>query len=394
MTRRLFHEDPYLLAFDASVVTVCDHEGRPAVVLDATAFYAESGGQPWDTGRLGEARVLAVVEAPGGDILHVVDRSLAMGPVKGQVDGARRADHRQQHHGQLLFSRAFLDVAEAATSSFHLGGEVSSIDLDRFVGEAQIDAAESRANEIVWSSRPVSVRVVTRAEALAAGLTPPADAGDEVRLVEAEGFDRQPCGGTHPRNTAEVGVVLVTGQERYKGGTRVSFVCGHRARKAFRDGARALDAIGSALSVPSAGAAAAVARLVEQQAVQARRMADLLEQSLAGEARRLLAENDGSVVIAAYEGWSPTDLRTLALHLVRLRPCLALLGSREDKAHLVFAQADGLAHDEPALLREALPHVNGRGGGRGNVAQGGGDRLEGLDAALQEAARRAATSAA
>jgi alanyl-tRNA synthetase len=389
---RLYRDDPYLLEFDATVLASCEFDGRPAVRLDRTAFYPESGGQPWDTGRLGTAAVVAVIDQ-GTDVLHVLDRPLAPGPVRGVVDGERRADHRQQHHGQHLLSRAFVEKAQAQTISFHLGALESSIDLDRLIGDQQVEAAERRTNEIVWSARPVAVRVVTRAEATSLGLTPPPDAGDAVRLVDAQGFDLQPCGGTHPRNTAEVGVVLVTSHERYKGGTRVHFVCGERARRVFRETTLALDTAARTLSVPRAGVPEAAQRLSEQQAKDARRIAELQERALEGEARRLLADSPASVIVATYDGWPPADLRALALHLVRLRPCVALLGSREDKAHLVFAQTDGLPHDIPALLKDALGLVGGRGGGRGNVAQGGGDWVGALDAALEAAAQRVAREA-
>src|SRR3972149_6945189 len=145
MPERLFAIDPYLLDFEASVQARREHEGRPAVVLDRTAFYAESGGQPWDTGTLGEAPVVAVL-VDGDDILHVLDRRLDEARVQGHVDGERRRDHRQQHHGQHLLSRAFVDVAAAATTSFHLGAELITIDLDRLVTDAQTRAAEARAH--------------------------------------------------------------------------------------------------------------------------------------------------------------------------------------------------------------------------------------------------------
>ena len=119
-TRRLYRDDPYLLEFDARVLARLDHEGRPAVVLDETAFYAESGGQPWDLGTLDAVPVLAVVEK-GDEIVHVLEGPLPADRVHGIVDGARRRDHRQQHHGQHLFSRALLEVAGARTVSFHLG---------------------------------------------------------------------------------------------------------------------------------------------------------------------------------------------------------------------------------------------------------------------------------
>lgn len=244
MTVRLYRDDPYLLEFEATITARREHRGQPAVLLDRTAFYAESGGQPWDTGSLSGVPVLAVIEHEG-EVLHVLGGPLAAERVSGVVDAKRREDHRQQHHGQHLLSRAFVDVALARTVSFHLGTEVSTIDLDHEVTSEEIAAAETRANEVIWSARPVSVRTVRREEAVAAGVTVPPEAGDAVRLVEALGFDVQPCGGTHPRNTSEVGLVVVSGREKYKGGTRVRFLCGHRAVGAFHQDKGVLDRLGA-----------------------------------------------------------------------------------------------------------------------------------------------------
>jgi len=411
VTERLYRQDPYLLEFDASVIARRRHHDRPAVVLDRTAFYAESGGQPWDTGTLGSAAVVAVIEEDG-EILHVLDGPLPGDGerVHGQVDGARRFDHMQQHHGQHLLSRALVEVAAARTLSFHLGAEEVTIDLDRLVTAEQMGEAEARANEIVGQARPVSVREVTRAEAesLLAGETgrlhgAPApdhraqsrsaraldEAGERIRIVEAQGFDRQACSGTHPRTTAEVGVVLIVGHERYKGGSRIRFVCGHRAVAAMHERQRVLDELGAAFSSSLKDLPEAARRTIAQLRESERRGQDLLERAMEGEARRLLAEAEGvpAVVARAYDGWPAADLRVLAGRLVALAPSVALLGSRADKAYLVFAQSEGLPHDIPALLREALVLVGGRGGGRGNLAQGGGDHVEALDEALAAAAR-------
>jgi alanyl-tRNA synthetase len=390
LTERLFRDDPYLLEFDASVLSRREHGGRPAVVLDRTAFYAESGGQPSDAGTLDGVPVVEVIDE-GADVLHVLERSLEGPRVRGRVDGVRRRDHLQQHHGQHLLSRAFVEVANARTVSFHLGTALSTIDLDREVGEAEARAAEARANEVVWEARPVSVRTLSAEEARALGVEAPAGAGEAVRIVEAQGFDRQPCGGTHPRSTAEVGVVLVLGRERYKGGSRVRFVCGHRALDSCRERNAVLDGLARIFSAPLEALPDAASRAVERLAESDKRARDLLDRALEGEARRLLAATPAPaagppVVVAAYDGWPAADLRALALHLVRLSPCVALLGSRSDKAHLVFVQSEGLRHDVPALLRSALEHVEGRGGGRGNLAQGAGDRLDRLDDALRRAA--------
>ncbi len=400
MTERLHRQDPYLLEFDASMVARREHQGRPAVVLDRTAFYAESGGQPWDTGTLGDARVLAVIE-DGPEVLHVLDRPLAGDRVHGRVDAERRRDHMQQHHGQHLLSKAFVDVAQAATVAFHLGSEDTTVDLDRFIGGEQATVAERLANDVVWQARPVRVASLSADEARAAGMEPPEGVEVDIRVVEVEGFDRQPCGGTHPRTTAAVGVVVITSLERYKSGTRVRFLCGGRALAAFARRQRILDQLVETLSAPLDEVAAAARKASDDLAASERRAKGLLERALEGDARRLLAETQGNgpaptpaspaVVVASFDGWPAEDLRVLATRLVALQPAIALLGSRSDKAHLVFAQSEGLSHDVPALLRVAVEHLGGRGGGRGNLAQGGGDRVEQLDEALARARAALAT---
>jgi alanyl-tRNA synthetase len=394
MTERLYSSDPYLLEFDATVVARRERDSQPAVVLDRTAFYAESGGQPWDTGTLGDARVVAVVE-DGADVLHVLDRPLAGERVHGRVDAERRRDHMQQHHGQHLLSRAFVELAQAETVAFHLGGADTTIDLDRFVGDELARAAERRANDVVWSARPVRVTLLSAEEARASGVEPPEGVRSDVRIVEAEGFDRQPCGGTHPRTTAEVGVVLVTALERYKGGTRVHFVCGERATRVFAERQQVVGQLVATLSARPEELPAAAQRLKDELAASDRRSRTLLERALEGDARRLLAEVQGqgppptaaqpAVVVSIFDGWPADDLRVLAQQLVALAPCVALLASRSDKAQLVFAQSEGLPHDVPALLKAAVLLLGGRGGGRGNLAQGGGDRVERLEEALGQA---------
>lgn len=401
MTERLHRQDPYLLEFDAAVLARREHQGRSAVVLDRTAFYAESGGQPWDTGTLGGARVLSVIE-DGPDVLHVLDRPVAEDRVHGSVDAERRRDHMQQHHGQHLLSQALVQVARAATVAFHLGSEDTTVDLDRFVGEDEARAAERLANDVVWQARPVRVASLSAAEARAAGMEPPEGVLTDIRIVEAEAFDRQPCGGTHPRSTAEVGVVVVTSLERYKGGTRVHFVCGCRALAAFARRQQVLDELVATLSAPLDELAPATRKLRDDLAGSERRAKSLLERATEGDARRLLAEARGggaaptldspAVVVAAFDRRSAEELRLLATQLVALAPAVALLGSRSDKAHLVFAQSEGLPHDVPALLKAAAEHLGGRGGGRGNLAQGGGDRVEKLDEALAQARASLAAS--
>jgi alanyl-tRNA synthetase len=164
MTIRLYYGDSYLKEFSAVVLAAIDKGGNPAVILDRTAFYPTSGGQPHDTGVLGSARVLNVEEAPSGEIVHVLDSPLQPGPVSGRVDWERRFDHMQQHTGQHILSQAFILAAQAPTVSFHLGQETSTIDLDLPDPSASVlEKAEHHAASIVFENRPVQVLKVDRA---------------------------------------------------------------------------------------------------------------------------------------------------------------------------------------------------------------------------------------
>ncbi len=390
MTRRLFWEDPYLLEFEARVVSTGERDGRPTAILDQTAFYPESGGQPHDAGRLGDTNVVDVQEV-GDSIVHVLARALSEGDdVRGSVDAERRRDHRQQHHGQHLLSRALVEIADARTVSFHLGRADCSIDLGKEVGPKDLRRAEGRANEIVWEARPIVVRSVSRTEAADLGIRLDESAGETIRIIEAADFDRQACCGTHPRNTAEVGVVIALGLERYKGGTRVRFVCGHRANAATHERIEVVDQLGALFSAPVADLVDAARQSREQLQDAERHNRELLDRALEGEAHRLLRDASGTprIVTASYDGWSPADLRGLAQHLTRLGDCVALLGARSDKAHLIFAQSESLDADIPGLLKEAVDKLGGRGGGKRHMAQGGGAKVELLDAALADAKRR------
>jgi alanyl-tRNA synthetase len=396
-TLKLYDADAYLLDFDARIVALTTHGGRPAVVLDQTAFYAEGGGQPWDLGTLDGVAVTAVVEQDGR-VLHVLERALDAqivvgASVHGRVDGARRRDHRQQHHGQHLLSRAFVELHSVATHGFHLGSEAVTIDLARAVSPAEIDSAVRRANEVVQEARPVRVRTLSLEEARDAGHAPPADARAGVRLVDAGGFDAQPCSGTHPSSTAEVGPIVVLRPERHKGATRLHFVCGMRALDAVAARLRALDEAGALLSAAPETLAAAARQALDDLRAARKLAEDRLARALRGEARDLAARAEPGpegrpLVAALLEAREPAELRALAVETCTVVGGTVLLGARGDGAQLAFARVPGSALDVAGALRAALAVLGGRGGGRGDVVQGGAPSAAQLEAAL-DAARAA-----
>src|SRR5262245_27081207 len=162
MTLRLYYADSELRTFDALVQTCDIVDGRAHVVLDRTAFYPTSGGQPFDSGRLGDQSVVDVFDTDSDDVVHVLSGALKTGEsVRGEIDWPRRFDHMQQHTGQHVLSAAFDRLLGVRTTSFHLGSDASTIDLAREVTADEASRAESEANQIVWQDRQVGIRFVT-----------------------------------------------------------------------------------------------------------------------------------------------------------------------------------------------------------------------------------------
>src|SRR5688572_11751498 len=234
-SERLYYTDAYLVEFDAVVRDVVQRNDRWKVTLDRTAFYPTSGGQPFDTGTIGEATVLDVFEEEDGTIGHLVDRQLETNSrVRGHVDWSRRFDHMQQHTGQHLLSAAFEREAGARTVSFHLGTSSATIDLDKELSAAQIALIEDVVNGVLWEDREICVKFVTANEAAKLPLRKDPTREGELRIVDIKDYDLSACGGTHVKRTGAIGMIAVSGSERFKGGLRVEFVCGNRALKAFR----------------------------------------------------------------------------------------------------------------------------------------------------------------
>ena len=213
MTQRLYYTEPYRTTFDGTVVSVEAAGDHLHVVLDQTAFYPTSGGQPFDTGTLGGAAVAEVIDRDDGAITHVVSGTLKAGEVvAGEIDWARRFDHMQQHTGQHVLSAAFDRLFGVRTESFHLGTAASSIDLAREVSAAELKKAEDDANRIVWEDRAVHIRFASAEEAAALPLRKESLRTGPLRLIDVEGFDLSACGGTHVARTGAIGVIAIARQ--------------------------------------------------------------------------------------------------------------------------------------------------------------------------------------
>jgi alanyl-tRNA synthetase len=395
MTDRIYYTDPYATEFDATVLSVeplpGDGPARSGIRLDRTAFYPTSGGQPFDVGTLGAATVVDVIDQDDGSIVHVVEGEIAAGAVvHGCVDWSRRFDHMQQHTGQHVLSAAFDRLLHVRTESFHLGAASSTIDLAREVSPAEIAQAESAANRVVWEDRPVMIRFVEAAEAASLGLRKPSAREGLLRIIDVQGFDVSACGGTHVARTGAIGIIAVSSWERFRGGTRIEFVCGGRALEAFR-GLRDSTAAGTRLlSVLPSELPAGIERL-QNDARESKRQLKALQLRLAAYEAATLADNAetlGStrVAIQSLEGWDANGLKVIAGAIAARAGHAAILFSEPAPAAVVVARAADVRLDSAAVLKQLTASFGGKGGGRPELAQGGG--LQGSGTELVDAARQ------
>jgi alanyl-tRNA synthetase len=384
MTTRLYYQDSYITEFDARVLEQRTTGGKPAVVLDQTAFYPASGGQPCDTGRLGSARVESVEEDETGIIIHALDSLLESTEVHGIVDRGRRFDHMQQHTGQHVLSQAFIGAAQAATLSFHLGQETSTIDVDLAQAEPAVLAeAEDIATRIVFEDRPVHILNVTRGELGALGVRKESQREGLIRVIDIDGFDRSPCGGTHVRRSGEIGLILILGSERYKGGTRVEFVCGGRALRAFRKDHDTLREMGRLLSAHPHELPRLTEKILAERAELLRERKHLEDQILELEAQELVQGADKTSGVAAvcrrYSDRKIESLKVLAQKAASFPGTLAILFAVQESAQVVVARSTDVPGDCGAAIRQLTGKSGGRGGGKPELAQAGGIALPAVE---------------
>ena len=358
MTERLYYNDSFLREFDAQVLA-CEPDGaRWRVRLDRTAFYPTSGGQPFDTGRLGDVAVVEVLDAENDEITHFTDQPVVAGAIHAAIDWPRRFDHMQQHTAQHMLSAAFIELFKFQTVSFHMGREISTIDLAApSITPRQLEEAERRVNEIIFA-------------------------------------DRQPCGGTHLARTGQAGLLLTRKCERQKQGWRVEFVAGWRALAAARGDFAALRQAAEHLGCGMAELPENVRKIQEERRASQRDAKKVTERLAELEATDLLSRhtetsNDGKcrIIVSISDDVSSSYLAMLAAKIVATPNMRAILASRAANA-IVLAQSAGLDGDMGALLRELLGPVGGKGGGSKVFAQGTVPQLSVLDGMVNAARAR------
>jgi len=394
LQERRYLDDPLTTTFTATVRRAEPaQKGMTKVWLEATFFYPESGGQPDDRGTLGGLPVRGVSEDEDG-VCHLVEGTLAAGAkVEGVVDRSRRFDHMQQHTGQHLLSRVFVDEARRATVGFHLGEQTSTIDLDGPAGPEILERVEEKVNELVMSDLPVAQRVLTREQYEAEGKTGmrsrlPADV-ESVRIVEIGDIDGSTCCGTHCLSTGMIGLVKILSTETVRGGTRVEFVCGMRAVRDYAARHALLQELARSASTDWREVPSIYEKLQgENRALRKERDA------LAGELAELkagqLSEPTGtigpySLVRRLFEEEDAGRVRGMISKIRETPDTVVLFGIAAPKPALLFACTTGLPLEMGTAMRAAAEVMGARGGGGADFAQGGGGDPAKIDEAIDAA---------
>lgn len=379
MTDKLYYQDATLKTFTACIVERLTHTGQPAVVLDRTAFYPTGGGQPNDRGKLGEALVVDVIEREAdGVVLHILSQGIPSDKVTGEIDWPRRFDLMQQHTGQHILSEAFIQAASAETIGFHLTDDTLTIDIDRRdLQPADVERAEDLANQIVFQDRPVIPRFVNAEELAQMPLRKPPKVEANIRIVQVEGFDWSPCGGTHVARTGQVGLIKIVKLERHSDALRVEFRCGGRALADYARKHQVIQEVAAGLSIGFGELGQAIVRMQAEGKELYKKLADAESKLLLYEAAELDAQaqerDEFRLVTSAWTDRDAASLRTLAKKLAGKPRTIALLGSGGRQPMLVFARSTDLSLDLVPLLRGAIERIGGKGGGgKPDFGQGGG----------------------
>ncbi len=391
MTKRLFLSDSYLKECGAHVLSCKQAEGGYEIILDQTVLFPTGGGQPHDTGYIGGVRIKDVFEREDV-VVHLAEAAL---PVDTQarvtIDWPRRFDLMQQHSGEHVLSFAAKDLFDAANVGFHMAETYCTADFEVPLDESQIKAIEQRTNELIWANLPVQTIYVTAEELEGLALRKKAKGlSGSIRVISMPGGDSCTCCGTHVAHSGEIGLVKVVASEHYKGGERVTFVCGARALRAAQQAQETMDSLARVFSCGTEAVCAAAEKQRQDLAGakrDAKQMANRLMAYLSKEALEQAPLVHGVRLCVLEVELDAAYLKQLGQRMCADSAALAFLLAKGDGVlQYVLCCSENVKLDMGELMPAANAALNGRGGGRGTLAQGSAKQAAGVPEALTQLA--------
>jgi len=365
-TRKLYYEDPQIREFTARVTACEQTETGCFIVLDATAFYPEGGGQACDLGTLGDANVLDVQEK-GETVVHLCDKPLEVGTkVTGKIDWDRRLDLMQQHTGEHIVSGIIHEMFGCHNVGFHVGGDVITIDFDYPISAESLPLIEQRANGAIYADLPVKCWYPSQQELPRVDYRSKKEIPWPVRIVDVPGFDKCACCGVHVTTTGQIGVIKLLSLVKFHQGVRIEMVCGGRAFDFLSRVYEQNKLVSQAFSAKILETGAAAQKINETLAAEKFR-ASGLERQLYGHIAGSFA--DSGDVLYFSDGFSAAAVRELADKISDVCSGTAAVFSGNDESGYSVCLVNKSA-DISALGKEMNAALNGRGGGKPNFFQG------------------------
>ena len=365
---KLYYDSAYIKEFEAQVLSCQEGKKGWEITLSATAFYPEGGGQPADTGLLGNVRVTDVHEKDG-QVVHYTDGPLPVGEmVRGVIDWDRRFQHMQEHSGEHLVSGLIHQRFGYDNVGFHMGTDEVTIDFNGVLEWGDLMAIEEKANGMIWENLEISAVYPEKDELDAMEYRSKKELIGAVRIVSIPGGDVCACCGTHVERTGEIGLVKFLSMIHYKGGVRISLLCGKRAVEDYERKRDQVQKISVLLSARPGEISRAVEKLKDEEAKLQEKLVAAYDKLIASEVRDI-KEGDGDIFILEPD-FEAIQLRHLVNRLLeekKGRTVLALGGAAEGSFLYVLGSREG---DMRRLSRELNGLLNGRGGGSAQMAQG------------------------
>jgi len=366
MTEKLFYQDSHRSTFTAIVQEVRPSGNGYEIILDRTAFFPEGGGQSSDTGSLGGVSVSDVQEIDG-KIIHYTDGPLVEGTeVEGCIDWTERFSKMQQHTGEHIVSGLIHKIYGYHNVGFHLGTDSVTLDFNGGVPKEKLHEIEQLANEAVAKNLPVQVLYPTDEELSKISYRSKIEIEGQVRIVVIDGYDVCACCAPHVKQTGEIGLIKLVGMQNYKGGVRISMLCGFRALEDYYQKEKNNREIAVMLSAKEYETAVEVERLQEELAMKKAKIAELERKFLEQKVETLDISGE---IVCLFEETDPVMTRELVNLLLKKGAKMAAVfsGNEREGYRYVLGSRSLDVRENGKLLNEAF---HGRGGGKPEMVQG------------------------
>lgn len=363
-TIKLYDIDSFINEFTAQVVSSEKSSQGYETVLTQTAFFPEGGGQPADKGKIGDAEVLDV-KISDGVITHITDRALS-GSVKGVLDWERRFERMQNHSGEHIVSGLVHKYTGFDNISFQLNDEEVSLAFSGELNEKLIKQIEIKANEAVFKNVKITAFYPAKEALENMSYRSKLDLKDDVRIVEIEGYDACACCAPHCKSTAQIGLIKILDSEKYRGGTRLKIQCGFSALRDYEKRLAEVKKVSHILSAKQNEIGSAVRRLSEENAALKANLTSYKIRALK-EASEKVEETQGSAVFNTE--FSGDEMRKFADEIKSKISGITVAVHGDDESGYEYVLCSA-TEDITPIVATANRELNGRGGGRNNMARG------------------------